>query len=145
MRGEEYQVCFQVVDGNYVPLLGRETCEKMHVIHRINAIKDNIILDEFPEVFQGLGCLSGKYHININPLVPPVVHPPRRVPHSKREPVKKELTLHEKMDFHRRQRLGKTVVNVTFAENCTHLCLSKYYLRARFAHLVNARKCHICI
>ena len=41
------------------------------------------------------------------------------------------------------QRLGKTVVNVTFAEICTHLCLSKYYLRARFAHLGNARKCHI--
>ena len=91
VRGEEYQVCFQVVDGNYVPLLGRETCEKMHLIQRINAIKDNSILDEFPEVFQGLGCLSGKYHININPLVPPVVHPPRRVPHSKREPLKKEL------------------------------------------------------
>lgn len=72
-------------------LLGRETCEKMHLIQRINAIKDNIILDEFPEVFQGLGCLSGKYHININPSVPPKVHPPRRVPHSKREPLKKEL------------------------------------------------------
>ena len=91
VRGEEYQVCFQVVDGNYVPLLGRETCEKKHLIQRINAIKLNSILDEFPEVFQGLGCLSGKYHININPLVLPVVHPPRRVPHSKREPLKKEL------------------------------------------------------
>ena len=91
VRGEEYQVCFQVADGNYVPLLGRETCEKMHLIQRINAVKDNSILDEFPEVFQGLGCLPGKYHININPSVPPVVHPPRRVPHSKREPLKKEL------------------------------------------------------
>lgn len=56
-----------------------------------------------------------------------------------------QMSLHEKMDFHRCQRLGKTVVNVTFAEICTHLCLSKYYLRARFAHLGNARKCHICI
>ena len=25
VRGAEYQVCFQVVDGKYVPLLGRET------------------------------------------------------------------------------------------------------------------------
>ena len=74
-----------------MPLLGSETCEKMHLIQRINAIKDNSILDEFHEVFQGLGCLSGKYHININPLVSPVVHPPRRVPHSKREPLKNEL------------------------------------------------------
>ena len=35
VRGEEYQVCFQVVDGSYVPLLGRETCEKMHLIQCI--------------------------------------------------------------------------------------------------------------
>ena len=69
-----------------MPLLGRETCEKMHLIQHINAVKDNSILDEFPEVFQGLGGLPGKYHININPSVLPVVHPPRRVPHSKREP-----------------------------------------------------------
>ena len=34
-------------------------------------------------------------------------------------------SLHEKMDFHRCQGLGKTVVNVTFAEICTHLCLSR--------------------
>ena len=91
VHGEKYQVCFQVVDGNYVPLLGRETSEKMELVQRINAVKYNSILDEIPEVFQGLGCLPGKYHININPSVPPVVHPPRRAPHSKREPLKKEL------------------------------------------------------
>ena len=48
-------------------------------------------LDEFPEVFQGLGCLPGKYHISVDPSAPPVVGPPRRVPHSKRDPLKKEL------------------------------------------------------
>ena len=60
-------------------------------------------------------------------------------------PISCVFALHEKMDFHRCQRLSKTVVNVTFAEICTHLCLSKYYLRARFADLGNARKCHISI
>ena len=35
--------------------------------------------------------VPGKYHININPSVHPVVHQPRRVHHSKREPSKKEL------------------------------------------------------
>ena len=48
-----------------MPLLGRETCESicenMHVIQRVNAVKDNSVPDEFPEVFQGLGCLPGKY------------------------------------------------------------------------------------
>ena len=93
MRGERYQVCFQVVDGDYMPLLflGRSSCENMGLIQRINAIESVSILDEFPEVFQGLGCLLGEYHISVDPSVPPVVHPPRRVPHSKRVPRKKEL------------------------------------------------------
>ena len=80
-----------MVDGNYMPILGRSSCENMGLIQRINAIESVSILDEFPEVFQGLGCLPGKYHISVDPAVPPVVHPPRRVPHSKRVPLKKEL------------------------------------------------------
>ena len=63
----------------------------MGLIQRINAIESVSILDEFSEVFQGLGCLLGKYHISVDPAVRPVVHPPRRVPHSKRVPLKKEL------------------------------------------------------
>ena len=38
VRGERYQVCFQVVDGNYMPLLGRSPCENIGLIQRINAI-----------------------------------------------------------------------------------------------------------
>ena len=63
----------------------------MGLIQRINAIESVSILDEFSEVFQGLWCLPGKYHISVDPSVPPVVHPPRQVPHSKRVPLKKEL------------------------------------------------------
>ena len=63
----------------------------MGLIQRINAIESVSILDEFSEVFQGLGCLLGKYHFSVDPSVPPVVHSPRQVPHSKRVPLKKEL------------------------------------------------------
>ena len=80
-----------MVDGSYIPLLGRESCEQMGLIQRINTIGNRNVLDEFPEVFQGLGCLPRKYHISIDPSVPPIIHPPRRVPHSKRDPLKKEL------------------------------------------------------
>ena len=91
VRRERYQVCFRVVDGNYMALLGRSSCESMGLIQRINAIESVSILNEFPEVFQGLGCLPGKYHISVDASVPPVVQPPRLVPHSKRVPLKKEL------------------------------------------------------
>ena len=91
VRGHKHQVLFQVVDGSYTPLLGRESCEQVGLEQRISTIGSKGILDEFPEVFQGLGCLSGKYHISVDPSVQPVVHPPRRIPHSKRDPLKKEL------------------------------------------------------
>ena len=38
------------------------------------------IMERYADVFQGLGCLDGDYHIKIDPAVSPVVHPPRRVP-----------------------------------------------------------------
>ena len=44
VRGERYQVCFQVVDGNYMPLLGRSPCENIGLIQRINAIESVSIL-----------------------------------------------------------------------------------------------------
>ena len=44
------------------------------------------------EVFDGLGCLSEPYHIEIDPASKPVIHPTRKVPVTLREPLKKELT-----------------------------------------------------
>ena len=38
------------------------------------------VLKEFPDVFDEIGCLLGRYTINIDPKVQPVVHPPQRVP-----------------------------------------------------------------
>ena len=56
VRGKRYHVCFQVFDGNFMPLLmSRSSCENMGLIQRVNAIESDSILDEFPEVFQGLG------------------------------------------------------------------------------------------
>ena len=49
------------------------------------------ILEEFKEVFQGLGCLNYEYDIKIDANVPPVVHPPRRVPFALRSRLKAQL------------------------------------------------------
>ena len=68
VREERYQICFQVFDRNYMPLLGRSSRENMGLIQGINAIERGSILNEFPEVFQGLECLPGKYHIGVDPL-----------------------------------------------------------------------------
>ena len=49
------------------------------------------VLQEYPDCFQGIGCFAGTYHITLDHSVPPVVHPPRRVPEALRQPLKAEL------------------------------------------------------
>lgn len=49
------------------------------------------IIEEFPDVFDSIGCLPGEHTIHLNPEVPPVVHPPRRVPISLKGKLKLEL------------------------------------------------------
>ncbi|CAB3979511.1 Hypothetical predicted protein [Paramuricea clavata] len=49
------------------------------------------IIDEYTDVFQGLGCLDGDYHIKVDPLVPPVVYPARKIPFAIKDKFKDEL------------------------------------------------------
>ena len=49
------------------------------------------ILQEYSDLFQGLGCLPGEHTIKIDPAVPPVVHPPRKVPVALKGKIKDEL------------------------------------------------------
>ena len=53
------------------------------------------ILNEYADVFDGIGCFEGECHITlyIYSTVPPVVHYPRRVPVVLREPLKEELDI----------------------------------------------------
>lgn len=49
------------------------------------------ILEEYKDVFEGLGDLPGEHHIVTDDTVPPVVHPPRRVPVALRNQIKEKL------------------------------------------------------
>ena len=92
MRGKQYKVPFQVVNGNFSALLGRAACEEIKLIQRVDQVTDNKILEEFPNVFHGMGCLPGEYHIiTLDSSVTPVVHAPRRVSHAKKDKLKQEL------------------------------------------------------
>ena len=91
VRGMRYHACFQVVDGNYTHLLKRVSCEQMGLVQCTNTVRSDSILVEFPEAFQGLGCLLEEYHISTDLSVFSVFHPPNRVPHSKRVPLRREL------------------------------------------------------
>jgi hypothetical protein len=49
------------------------------------------ILNNYPDLFEGLGCLPVEHHIELNETIEPVIHPPRRVPEAIRSRVTKEL------------------------------------------------------
>ena len=58
---------------------------------KLSANTTSDILQEYADVFEGIGCLDESYHIKIDPSVKPVLHPPRRVPVTLKDPLKKEL------------------------------------------------------
>ena len=104
--GSQHTLELLVVDGNLKPLLSAETCKKLqflqvlvndnHAIHTV--VHDNItasassdVFQEYSDVFEDIGCLEGSYHIEIDPTVKPVIYPPRRVPVTLKDPLKKEL------------------------------------------------------
>ena len=51
----------------------------------------NTLEEEYKDVFSGLGCYPGKYHIELNPGAQPVVDPLRRVPQALHEPLREKL------------------------------------------------------
>ena len=49
------------------------------------------ILEDYSDVFEGLGCMDGLYHMELDKTVKPVVHVPRKVPVALRECLKEDL------------------------------------------------------
>ena len=49
------------------------------------------LISQYPECFNGVGKFQGEYHIVLDPNVPAVVHPPRRMPISLKDNIKREL------------------------------------------------------
>ena len=103
---------FFITDEDVRRLLGAETCQELNLIkvmasnisesETVNAVNDKVqtahivltrdqILKEYSDVFEGLGCMDGPYHMELDETVKPVVHPPRKVPVALRDRLKEEL------------------------------------------------------
>lgn len=84
LNGNTHELEFQVVDIDQIPLLSAKTCEHLglltvHVNQNVYSVEQTDIVAEYPDVFTGLGCLPGEYHIEIDSSVKPVQHQPRKV------------------------------------------------------------------
>ena len=110
-NGKKYSVEFVVVKGKCKPLLGLRASEQMNLISVINeniltvqtqaslqdtaiassTLTKEYILKKFADVFDGDGKLEGDLHLEIDPTVPPVQLPTRKVPIAIKEKLREEL------------------------------------------------------
>ena len=101
VRGQEHRLKFYVTTRGSKPILGQSTSVYLNLIqrvpvHSVELSKDNIV-KQYSDVFTGLGKLPGTYHIETDPSVAPVVHPPRKVPSALQKQVREELNRMESL------------------------------------------------
>ena len=87
INGRSEMLPFFVVPVQSTPILGLQACEQLNLVKKVDEVTPSLstkesIIREYPEVFKGLGCMDGDYHIVIDETVKPVIHPPRKVPYS---------------------------------------------------------------
>ena len=103
-NGTSYEAEFVVLDCGAVPLLGSETIQAMNLISvrfenilsidvksQTRPVTKEVLLQDYPDVFEGTEKFKDPYHLKIDKSAVPVVHPPRRVPIALREELKAEL------------------------------------------------------
>lgn len=100
-----YLTFYIVNESNVQPILGKVDCEKLNIIKLVEAVEtqnnDNSnkyenVINNFSDVFCGIGCLEGTYKIEIDPNVKPVIHAPRKVPIAIQNKLKNKLKMLEK-------------------------------------------------
>ena len=106
---KKYNAEFVLVDGNYMPIIGARAAQQMGLLvvqhdnilqlhsDEVPAIPRNEILTKeqaltsYADIFQGLGKMEGKLHLEVDESVSPVVMAPRRVPLALKGKFKEEL------------------------------------------------------
>jgi len=101
---EQHDVDFYITKNHNDPILGSEACQKFKFLtvnlERIMALEDtnrNTVTTQqdvnklYGDLFEGFGKLEGKLHLVVDPSVPPVRVPLRKIPVPIKERVRKEL------------------------------------------------------
>lgn len=87
-KGQKHQIEFEITQQDVLAVLGGNTCLKLGLVKRVHDVrKESHILKDYEKLFNGLGCIPGQHHIQINHTVTPVVHAPRRIPVAPRDRV----------------------------------------------------------
>ena len=102
-QGPKESLIFFVAAVNSPPILGLTACSKLNLVKRVETVAQaprtkKELVDKFADVFSGLGCMKGEYHIELDDSVQPVIHPLRRIPYSLLEKLKPKLQELEEKD-----------------------------------------------
>ena len=115
-KNRQMDLLYLVVDGNFTPLLGCDTCLDLEVLKFMNlqlidspepdratpkpqgACEDQTMFQKdsvlcgYQDCFSDKpGQLPNKVHLEVDTSVPPVVHPPRKIPVAMLEPAREKL------------------------------------------------------
>ena len=110
-------VKFFVVDTEVESVLSGNSCLKLGLLKRVYHLtgqelpSKRVELEDYPELFTGLGCLSDTYHIELAEGAVPVVHALRKAPVPQRAKVVEELKRMEKLGVIVRQEEPTEWVN----------------------------------
>lgn len=97
-KKREHTLAFIVVPGNVQTILGLSACERLNLVKRVLVVQNeedtdyDELMQEYSDLFQGLGCLPGEHTIRVDKNVPPVINPCRKVPFALQKPMKENLT-----------------------------------------------------
>lgn len=118
--GEERDIEFLVVDNRFEPILGLETCVRLRIIKRIDAMRKSegeAFVNNNADVFEGLGRFPGEMKILLRDDVKPKVHYQKRFPLSIRDRLKEELeSMEERGIIERVDHATEWVNNVQVVE-----------------------------
>uniref|UniRef100_A0A3P9J671 ribonuclease H n=1 Tax=Oryzias latipes TaxID=8090 RepID=A0A3P9J671_ORYLA len=133
-KDKNYDIEFEVIKNKAPAILGGESCEEMGLVKRLHVLEtENDILNEYEDLFTGLGCLPGLYHIKTDPDVSPVIHAPRKVPVALKDKIETELKRMESLGVITKQTEPTEWVNsmVTVTKpNKVRICIDPQDLNA---------------
>ena len=101
-KDKYYVLPFYVVPGKVDPILGLPSCEELNILKLVETIGEQktaeTLMEQYSDVFEGIGRLKEKHQIHVDKNVQPVVHAPRKVSYKMRGKLKEELNRMESLD-----------------------------------------------
>ena len=118
--GPKCRIPFDILESAPWPIIDGNTCIKQgwislgsdQYIHLSNSkeyepLSFDKLMRDYDDVFTGLGCLPGEYHIEVDPDIKPVQHAPRRVPVPLKARLKEKIAEMEKRYHCERNRANR--------------------------------------